>query len=199
MVTNPSQGIKPMAVEELAPHWLTRPQQAAFIRAVQTGKSLRDLAVCGLMLHAGLRVSEVCSLTRGDLVLRQRSGSVLVRQGKGNKQRRVPLNVTIRQILLDYLVSFPESQQVVFASDRAKHLTPRAVQHLVHRYAYKAHLEQVTPHTLRHSFCKNLVDVGVSLDKVALLAGHTSLDVTRRYTTPSEQDLQAAVERLAWE
>jgi integrase/recombinase XerC len=199
MVTNPSKGIKSIAVEEVAPHWLTRPQQAAFIRAVQAGKSLRDLAVCGLMLHAGLRVSEVCSLIRADLVLRERSGSVLVRQGKGNKQRRVPLNVTIRQILLDYLVSLPESQQVLFTSDRAKHLTPRAVQPLVNRYAYNAHLDRVTPHTLRHSFCKNLIDVGVSLDKVALLAGHTSLDVTRRYTTPSEQDLQAAVERLAWE
>lgn len=199
MLANPSKGIKPIAVEELAPHWLTRPQQAAFVRAVQAGKNLRDLAVCGLMLHAGLRVSEVCFLTRADLVIRPRSGSVLVRRGKGNKQRRVPLNVTIRNILLEYLVSLPDSQQVLFASDRAFHLTPRAVQHLVNRYAYNAHLSNVTPHTLRHSFCKNLIDVGVSLDKVALLAGHTSLDVTRRYTTPSEQDLQEAVEHLAWE
>lgn len=199
MVTNPSKGIKSIAVEELAPHWLNRSQQAAFVRAVQAGKSLRDLAVCGLMLHAGLRVSEVCALYRRDLFLQQRSGSVLVRQGKGNKQRRVPLHVTIRRILLDYLVSLPDSQQVLFASDRAEHLTSRAVQHLVNRYAYNAHLDKVTPHILRHSFCKNLVDVGISLDKVALLAGHTSLDVTRRYTTPSEQDLQLAVERLAWE
>lgn len=199
MVTNPTKGIKPIAVEQLAPHWLTRPQQAAFIRAVQASKNLRDLAVCGLMLHAGLRVSEVCALFRKDLVLQPRSGSVLVRQGKGNKQRRVPLHVTIRRILSDYLVSLPDSQQVLFASGRALHLTPRAVQHLVHRCAYDAHLSSVTPHALRHSFCKNLIDIGVSLDKVALLAGHTSLDVTRRYTTPSEQDLQDAVEHLAWQ
>lgn len=199
IVTNPSIGIKPIAVEELAPHWLTRPQQAAFVRAVQAGKSLRDLAVCGLMLHAGLRVGEVCSLMSGDLVLRERSGSVLVRKGKGSKQRRVPLNVTIRKILLDYLASLSESQSFLFVSDRAEHFTARGVQHLVNRYAYNAHLDKVTPHTLRHSFCKNLIDAGVSLDKVALLAGHTSVDVTRRYTTPSEQDLQDAVDHLAWE
>lgn len=107
--------------------------------------------------------------------------------------------MTIRKILLDYLASLPESQSFLFASNRAERFTPLRVQHLVNRYAYNAHLLHVTPHILRHSFCKNLIDVGVSLDKVALLAGHTSLDVTSRYTTPSEQDLQEAVEHLAWE
>jgi integrase/recombinase XerC len=199
MLTNPAQGIKHLAEEKLAPHWLTRPQQAAFIRAVQAGKNLRDLAVCGLMLHAGLRVGEVCSLTLRDLILRERSGTVIVRQGKGNKLRRVPLNVTIRKILVDYLTTLPSQQEQLFASRRAKQFTPRGVQHLVDRYAYRAKIEHVTPHTLRHSFCKNLIDAGVGLDKVALLAGHTSVDITRRYTTPSEHELQEAVEHLAWE
>ena len=54
-------------------------------------KSLRDLAVCGLMLHAGLRVSEVCSLICADLVLRQRSGSVLV---LGHKNIRYTVRYT---------------------------------------------------------------------------------------------------------
>lgn len=44
-----------------------------------------------------------------------------------------------------------------------------------------------------------LINAGVGLDKVALLAGHTSVDITRRYTTPSEHELQEAVEHLAWE
>lgn len=122
-----------------------------------------------------------------------------VRHGKGNKQRQVPLNVTIRHILTDYLVTLPTQQEVLFTSRSITHFSERGVQHLVNRYAYKAKLERVSPHSLRHSFCKNLIDAGVSLDKVALLAGHTSVDVTRRYTTPSEQDLQEAVEHLAWE
>lgn len=199
ILTNPVIGIKSITVEQLAPHWLTRPQQAAFMRAVQASKNWRDLAICGLMLHAGLRVGEVCSLNRSDLVLRARSGRVTVRHGKGNKQRQVPLNVTIRHILTDYLVTLPTQQEVLFTSRSITHFSERGVQHLINRYAYKAKLERVSPHSLRHSFCKNLIDAGVSLDKVALLAGHTSLDVTRRYTTPSEQDLQEAVEHLAWE
>jgi len=56
----------------------------------------------------------------------------------------------------------------------------------------------VTPHTLRHSFGKNLVDTGVSLDRMAALPGHESLDTTAIYTTPSQADLAAAVEGVAW-
>ena len=65
---------------------------------------------------------------------------------------------------------------------------------MITRYAYDARLENVTPHTLCHTFGKNLVDSGVSLDRVAQLLGHESVDTTRIYTTPSEQDLQRSSE-----
>ena len=55
---------------------------------------------------------------------------------------------------------------------------------------------EVTPHTLRHSFAKNLVDSGVSLEKVAMLLGHSKLDTMLAYTTPSHQALARAVESL---
>ena len=66
-------------------------------------------------------------------------------------------------------------------------------------YAYHAKIKDVSPHTLRHTFCKNLIDQGVPIDQVAVLAGHSSLDTTKRYTAPSMADLQAAVDRTAWE
>lgn len=208
IVANPVEGIKPIQLTLLAPHWLTRLQQAALMRAVQASQNPRDLAIVGLMLHAGLRVSEVCQLRRKDLVLRVRSGQVTVRHGKGNKHRIVPFNITIRRILTNYLATLSLEPDFLFASRFRQtatgelcqsHLSSRGVQHLVKRYAERARLDRVSPHTLRHSFCKNLIDAGVSLDKVALLAGHSSLDVTRRYTTPSIDDLQEAVEHLAWE
>ena len=55
------------------------------------------------------------------------------------------------------------------------------------------------PHTLRHSFAKNLVDAGTPLDQVATLLGHESLDTTRVYTRPSERDLEKAVRKAAGE
>jgi integrase/recombinase XerC len=69
----------------------------------------------------------------------------------------------------------------------------------VNKYAYQARLEDVTAHTLRHSFAKNLVDAGTPLDQVAILLVHESLDTTRIYTQPSERDLERAVQRAAGE
>ncbi|MBN1147401.1 MAG: site-specific integrase [Anaerolineales bacterium] len=72
----------------------------------------------------------------------------------------------------------------------------RAVQCAVVRYAVAAGLSDVTPHALRHTFAKTLLDEGVSPEKVAALFGHTSHNTTRLYTTPGERDLEDAVERL---
>ena len=61
----------------------------------------------------------------------------------------------------------------------------------------KDRFDAVSPHTLRHTFCKNLVDAGVGLERVAALAGHESLDTTRRYCMPSLRDLEKAVELIS--
>jgi integrase/recombinase XerC len=72
---------------------------------------------------------------------------------------------------------------------------------LVNRYAYDARLEEATPHTLRHSFGENPLDVGLPLDRVVQPLRYESVDTTRIYTTPSQQDLQREVEKIAshWE
>ena len=85
----------------------------------------------------------------------------------------------------------------LFTGQRGNPLQPSGIYYLIKRYAYDARLEDVTPHTLRHTFGKNLVDAGVPLDRVAQLLGHESVDTTRIYTTPSEQDLQREVEKVA--
>jgi len=64
------------------------------------------------------------------------------------------------------------------------------------RFAKKAGLKNVAPHTLRHSFAKALIDAGVPLEKVATLLGHSNLNTTRIYTAPGEEDLEDAVGKL---
>jgi integrase/recombinase XerC len=80
---------------------------------------------------------------------------------------------------------------------RGERLKSPGIRYLVEHYAYDARLEQVTPHPLRHTFGKNLVEAGVPLDRVAGLLGHESVDTTRIYTTPSAQDLRQEVEKVA--
>lgn len=195
---NPAQDIKPVAVAtKPTPKWLDRNQQAALARAIREGGSTRDEAIVGIMLHAGLRVSEVCSLQREDIHISERAGKVVVRQGKGNKYREVPLNKTIRKVMDCW---FEENQEgPLFPNRRGRPIAVRGVFGLVTKYAYTAKLPGVTPHTLRHTFCKNAVDIGIPIDRVAITAGHSSLDVTKRYTAPSMADLQNEFEKLTWE
>lgn len=193
---NPAEDVRSVAVVQLAPKWLTRAEQAAFMRAVREVGNPRDEAIVALMLHAGLRVSEVVSLDRSDIRIGERSGCVTVRQGKGNKRREVPLNKTARKTISRWLEENPEGP--LFPNRYGKPITVRAVRQMVAEYANRAKLE-ASPHTLRHTFCKNLIDAGVSIDQVAVMAGHSTLEVTRRYTVPSMQDLQATVEKTAWE
>jgi site-specific recombinase XerD len=198
--SNPAEDVKLVAsASKPAPKWLDRNQQASLVRTVREHGTLRDEALIGLMLHAGLRVSEVCSLTREDIEISERKGHVIVRHGKGNKYREAPLNKTIRKILLAWLEMNPSGPLFPNKKKGKTQITVRGVFDLVAEYAYLAKLEAVTPHTLRHTFCKNLIDAGVPIDQVAMMAGHSNLNVTKRYTTPSMADLQAAVERTAWE
>ena len=67
------------------------------------------------------------------------------------------------------------------------------------KYARQAGLEDVSPHTLRHSFAKQLLDEGVDLVTVSALLGHERLETTAIYTQPGPRDLERAVQKLEWE
>jgi len=166
---------------------------------VRRGGSLRDLAVIQTLLGTGLRISELAALKVEDLEIGERSGWVQVRQGKGGKSRRVPLNNQVRQALSAYLAERGQDKSDRLFLGQRGPMSEWGVHELVKKYAYQARLEDVTAHTLRHTFAKNLVDAGVPLDQVATLLGHESLDTTRVYTKPSEKDLEQAVRRAAGE
>ena len=183
---------------DTAPAWLDPNQQLALIRAIRKKESKRDLAIIRTFLGAGLRISELAGLTVEDVKISDRKGSLTV-TGKGMKQRTIPLNKQTRAALTAYLEERPDHpSQRLFIGQRGP-LTERGINQLVTKYAYQARLEQCTAHTLRHSFAKNLVDTGTPLDQVAVLLGHETLETTKIYTRPSQQDLERAVHRAAGE
>ncbi len=210
--SDPTQKIKLVRKVESAPKWLDKREQFALSRAIEHDLQLaklrypkrwvtrrRDASLVLFLLNTGLRLGEAVSLQVKDVHLSARRGSVLVRNGKGNKQRSIPLNNEARQALRDWFEVRPESQYVwtVVEGDIGSSLSGRTVQRLICRYAQDASLDDLTPHVLRHSFAKNLVNAGVGLEKVAALLGHGNLNTTRIYVTPSEKDLELAVEALA--
>ena len=199
ILTNPTEGISWMEEVRPSPRWLDKKGQYALLRAVQERGKTRDIALITLMLHTGLRVSEVSNLRVGDIRMSARKGLVRVRGGKGEKFRTVPLNMDARKAAQAYLEERGDVERDgwLFMGKRGERLKSSGIRYLVERYAYDARLEEVTPHTLRHTFGKNLVDAGTPIDRVASLLGHESVDTTRIYTTPSEQDLQREVEKIA--
>jgi site-specific recombinase XerD len=182
--------------ERPGPRWLDRREQNALLRAVERAGKARDLAVVRLLLNTGLRVQELCALMWKDVALSERKGLLTVRHGKGGKHRQVPLNHDARAALT--ALGYPQhaGEEAVILQGQRGPMTPRGVQALLARYGALAGLDDLSPHALRHTFCKNLIDAGVGLEQVAALAGHESLETTRRYCTPSRLDLERAVERI---
>lgn len=184
--------------KDTAPDWLDPNQQRALIRAVREKENKRDLAIIQTLLGAGLRISELADLTLDAMDISERKGSLTV-MGKGMKQRTIPLNKQTRAALETYVDKRPDHpSNRLFLGQRGP-LTERGIDQLVAKYAYQARLERCTAHTLRHSFAKNLVDTGTPLDQVAALLGHETLETTKIYTRPSQQDLGRAVRRASGE
>jgi site-specific recombinase XerD len=207
---SPMEGIRLVQEVETGPRWLTRTEQRNLVRAVQRElygaastesheRAKRDNAIILLLLHSGLRVGEIARVRWCDLTFNTRAGAVVVR-GKGNKTRRVPLNRTVCKALEKWLSIFvPHCEDFVFLSRRKMPLCRSAVWRIVQKYAQRAGIEEMSAHSLRHTCAKNLIDRGVSLDQVAQILGHADVNTTRIYTRPSQADLAAAVERIAWE
>jgi site-specific recombinase XerD len=195
--------VTPKSIKQVKPppRWLDRKQQRALVRAVERNGLARDIALVALLLHTGLRVAELADLRWTDLEIRDRSGKLTVRRGKGRKQRTIPLNVEARNALSelreirDRWSKFKKNPAVL--QGQRGPLTERGIQATLAKYAADARIEDLSPHVLRHTWCKNLADAGVRLEVIAALAGHESLETTRRYVEPGQEDLAAAVERLA--
>jgi site-specific recombinase XerD len=211
ITSDPTEYIKSVAVSSRGPKWLDKHQQFRLVRAIENDLELaklnypkrwvtrrRDASLVLFMLHTGLRLSELVGLRIGDVQLSERKGSVLVRNGKGNKQRTIPLNVEARKALREWLSVCSESEFLWTVVEGASEvaLSGRTVQRILSRYARAAGIDGLTPHICRHTFAKNLVNNEVGLEKIAALLGHSSLNTTRIYVTPSEKDLEMAVESV---
>lgn len=148
----------------------------------------RDLAVLELLYAAGLRVSELCGLDRGDVDLRGRTVTVL---GKGGKQRRVPVHDAavgaLRVWFEDGRDDMEGPPEAAFVNRRGARLGPRDVRRILDRRS----ASPTHPHALRHTYATHLLDGGADLRVVQELLGHASLATTQVYTHVSKERLRA--------
>jgi len=203
--SDPSENIKTVDREPIGPKSLERKEQLALVRAAQRSGRKRDLTIINLLLHTGIRVSELCQLKTDDILIDGRKGFIKVAQGKGNKTRLVPLNSTAINSIKSHIGNTADkgtgknNNKNVFYGQKGNPITVRGVRHLIKRHSYNAKIKGVTPHTLRHTCAKNLIDAGQPIDRVAKILGHSNINTTSIYTMPTEADLQRTVESISWE
>lgn len=194
---DPASPIKFVPKEATPPRHLSNEEEEALVAAVNAVGSLRDQTIITLLLHTGLRAQELCTLTRQQLHLGKRQGTLRI-IGKRRKVREVPLNATARQVLHQYMATLLPEEQYLFPSEKTHHaLTGRALGHLVMKYAIQAQVPDLSPHDLRHRFGYRMAEV-VPLHRLAQIMGHDSLDTTMLYIRGTKQDLQQDVEKIAW-
>lgn len=155
----------------------------------------RDAALLTLLYAAGLRISEALALTGGDLPLPE----VLRVQGKGGKERVVPLLAQARDAVARYVGLCPyamDEDAPLFRASRGGALSPRMAQALMERLRMALGLpSSATPHALRHAFATHLLANGADLRAIQDLLGHESLSTTQSYTSVEAQKILQAYRR----
>lgn len=162
-------------------------------------RKYRDKAILELLFSTGLRVSELCSLSR-DLDIRKDEFSI---RGKGDKVRVVFISEEARQAVGKYLEKRTDIDDALFVQiqstkkglqnkgENGLRLTSRSIERIVKYYAIKAGIsKKVTPHVIRHSFATDLLSNGADLRSVQALLGHSSITTTQIYTHVTDKHLR---------
>jgi tyrosine recombinase XerC len=154
-------------------------------------------AILELLFGTGIRLSELVHLSLLDLNIKQKQ--VLI-QGKGNKQRIVPLGKQALDSLIRHTESRTElfgertdadARKAVFIAPGGQRVYPRYIQRVVRSFIEKtSEVSQKSPHVLRHSFATQLLDAGADIRVIKELLGHTNLSSTQIYTHTSVEHLK---------
>jgi len=152
----------------------------------QTAAGMRDHTILEVLYGCGLRVSEVCGLDLGNVLLED---EVLRVTGKGSKTRIVPIMGTAGEALRSYLdvarpnlASVRASTAAVFLNQRGGRITRQSVHAIVEKYGRVVGIEGLHPHTLRHSFATHMLEGGADLRVIQEILGHSDISTTQLYT-----------------
>ncbi|MFH0839013.1 MAG: tyrosine recombinase XerC [Candidatus Omnitrophota bacterium] len=195
--SNPITGLSTPKFEKKLPTFLTVSDVTKLIESPDIGKEagLRDKAILEALYSTGMRVGELVGLNieNVDFI----SGTVKV-FGKGKKERLIPIGERALRVMRDYLSKTEGSKEKgpLFLNKSKRRLTDRSVRRIVEKYIRNiSQKENISPHTLRHSFATHLLDRGADLRSVQELLGHVNLSTTQIYTHITTERLKDSYEK----
>jgi len=191
LADNPALLISSPKIDKHLPNFLTEAEMSRLIEfpKADTVSGLRDRAIFETLYSTGMRISELVSLNVGspDYI----SGIVKV-QGKGKKERIVPLGDKAITAIRQYLVKRKSDSKSLFLNSRGEKITDRGVRVILDKYIKLISEKQnISPHTFRHSFATHLLNRGADLRSVQELLGHANLSTTQIYTHLTTDRLKA--------
>ncbi|MHB1651656.1 MAG: tyrosine-type recombinase/integrase [Desulfitobacteriaceae bacterium] len=195
---NPVSKVRKVEQVQEPPKWLTKSERSKLLRVIEKEKDIRNVAIIHTLLFAGVRASELVKLKHDDILIKERKGTVVIRQGKGNKWRTIPIERDLRSWLGRYMAEVHPTGKWLFPSQRGERLTYIGLYQLCQTIGDKAGIEGLTPHVLRHTYCHDLITRHVDIGTVAVLAGHSKIETTLLYTKPGAEELQKAVDKLSY-
>jgi integrase/recombinase XerD len=179
------------------PQFLTEDEMNQLLAApdVATEEGVRDRALIEVMYAAGLRVSELISLKQADVDVQS---GLVVCHGKGSKERRVPIGKSAIHWVQQYSAiragyGKPTSPHLFL--NRGKPITRQFAWSMIKRYANKAGVKDISPHTLRHSFATHLLQHGADSRSVQALLGHSDISTTQIYTHITDRHLRNSYDK----
>lgn len=155
----------------------------------------RNRRLIYLLLYTGMRISEARDVRWRDVLLAQRK--LIVRHGKGDKDRAIPLHVHVCDELA--AVEVRRDGDAVCGHPTGEVLSGKSIHHIFERWVPRLRLPfHFTPHHLRHTLITKVIDVGANIFEAQELAGHESPETTRIYYRLSAEHLREVVDRIDW-
>jgi integrase/recombinase XerD len=179
--------------EERDPAILLKTEYKALLQVA--GDNERDFAIVMLFLQSGLRVSELVNLRLNDVDFESRE--ITVRQGKGRKDRVVPLVGQALDALKVYLAVrevSPEYDNVFLARNKTS-MDPRTVRYRIQKYYKEAGIrKKASVHTLRHTFATHQIHNGLKINQLKDVLGHKKMETTYKYVHLDRTNLRREME-----
>jgi integrase/recombinase XerD len=201
--TDPTENMSSPSVGKALPRPISISQVRLLLEQpakLSTAEARRDRAMLELLYASGMRISELVALNLGDVNTR---GDYFVRCfGKGRKERIIPLYEQIARTVQDYIdadrprLAHGKKENALFLNARGERLTRQGFWQKLKEYARNAGLsENISPHTLRHSFATHMLSGGADLRSVQELLGHANISTTQVYTHLTTEHVRRAYDK----
>lgn len=197
IASSPTKNIPLPKVISKEPSHLSELEIGKLLRAVQKDKSIyrkRNEIIVRTLAETGIRLSELTNLNIESIDAKEKTIRVL---RKGNIEQTLPTNMKLN-ILLRNFIKDKKADEPLLVSNHKKRITNRRVGLMIKKYLKLANIEKpnISCHSIRHSFCVRLLEQGVDIKTIQVLAGHRNLETTALYLHIAKTRLRKEVSKV---